>query len=284
MRPSSDSQTPLLATENRSDNDAGSPNGAAAASTSGDPKAAAGDSKSNQQGASSSQSFPKKAGTDISWGTPAGLHPRGPNDENLVIFRKALGINFDLPCGDGATVEEGRKTATGIYRMVVDNRKKKHLYSDLVAALMYLCYFAQIVIGAALTALGPSASRHPAGITLLGAVNTVLAGVLAMIKGSGQPQRLAKDWIEYRKLQDWIEETESLLAVGVVGRNRREVGILVESAFKKYNAVKATEENNREDMYATMPPESLGNRASDELRRPSMDGGKGVADGYPPTS
>lgn len=40
-------------------------------------------------------------------------------------------------------------------------------------------------------------------ITLLGAFNTVIAGVLALVKGQGLPDRWYHDQAEYRKLQDW---------------------------------------------------------------------------------
>ncbi|KAI1846661.1 hypothetical protein JX265_009036 [Neoarthrinium moseri] len=207
---------------------------------------------------------PLKADTNMSWGAPLGLKVRGANDENLIIFRKAVGINWHPKNVDNATLEEGRKSATGIYKSVLDAEQKKNIQHDTVTVLLYFLYFAQVVVGAALTALGPNASQYVVPITLLGAVNTVIAGVLALIKGSGQPQRLGKDQVGYRKVQDWIEETEALLAVGVIGRDRREVGLLVEVAFKKYNAAKASEENNRPDMYVHQPMESLGNRTSSD--------------------
>lgn len=207
---------------------------------------------------------PRKVDTNMSWGMPLGLGVRGPNDENLVIFRKALGINWTKANVDASTLEEGRKSATGVYKCVIDAQTNKHTQHAAMTALLYILYFSQIVVGAALTALGPVAASYTLQITLLGALNTVVAGVLALIKGSGQPQRLGKDQVGYRKLQDWIEETEALLAVGVIGRDRREVGLLVEVAFKKYNAAKASEENNRPDMYINQPMESLGNRTSSD--------------------
>ncbi|KAI5926272.1 hypothetical protein F4810DRAFT_588334 [Camillea tinctor] len=207
---------------------------------------------------------PRKSDTALSWGTPAGLAIRSNNDENLVIFRKALGINYHHDTADGCTLEEGRQSAIGIYRSVIEAQTKLYIQHAVLQAFLYLCYFAQIIIGAALTALGPTASRYEVVITVLGAANTVLAGVLALIKGSGQPQKLGKDRIGFRRLQDWIEETEALLAVGVIGRNRKEVGLLVESAFKRYNAAKASEENNNPEFYVNQPLESLGHQASED--------------------
>lgn len=73
--------------------------------------------------------------------------------------------------------------------------------------------------------------------------------MLALIKGQGLPERLRHDQAEFRKLQDWIEQTEALLAVGVIGRDRKEVGLLIQVAFRKYNAVRQSEENNRNENY-----------------------------------
>lgn len=50
-----------------------------------------------------------------------------------------------------------------------------------------------------------------------------------------------------------IEQTEALLAVGVIGRDRKEVGVLVQTAFKKYNAAKQCEESNLPENYVRSP-------------------------------
>lgn len=118
-----------------------------------------------------------------------------------------------------------------------------------IESLVYASHFLQIIVGASLTALGPSAGDHTITITILGAMNTVVAGVLALVKGQGLPERLRQDKAEFRKLQDWIEQTEALLAVGVIGRDRKEVGLLVQVAFVKYNEAKASEENNVPENY-----------------------------------
>ncbi|KAI1819131.1 hypothetical protein F4861DRAFT_167301 [Xylaria intraflava] len=220
--------------------------------------------KSNQISTPPIGTPPHKVDTEISWGTPVGLPIRSNNDENLVIFRRALGINtHKTSADDSGTLEEGRTTAMGMYRHVIEMQTRKRVQHGLLQAFLYLVYFAQIIIGAALTALGATASQYQTAITVLGVINTVLAGVLALIKGSGQPQRLGKDRIGYRRLQDWIEETEALLAVGVIGRNSREVGLLVESAFKRYNAAKASEENNDPEYYVFHRQEGMGYRPGD---------------------
>ncbi|KAJ2902262.1 uncharacterized protein MKZ38_000803 [Zalerion maritima] len=222
----------------------------------------------------------RKADTNISWGQPAGLPMRGVNDEFLRIFRTAVGINAHMhhsglhgggtPGGNGKNsttifvndtaaspynctpdLEKGRKIATGIYDEVLKHVRARSWQHHTLALFLYFLYFMQILIGAALTALGPEAGKHGISITCLGACNTVIAGLLALIKGQGLPERMRNDEVEFRRLRDWIEETEALLAVGVLGRDRKEVGVLVETAFRKYNAATQSEDDNKPEAYVS---------------------------------
>lgn len=220
-----------------------------------------------------------KADTQIQWPVPLGGHPRLPKDETLIIFRRAVGINSDSAPriqSRSGPLEEGRLEPTGIYRSVLEEQRKRSWQHFAISWSLNLLHFAQVVIGATLTALGPNASDYSVTITVLGAVNTVIAGVLALMKGQGLPERLRKDEMEFRKLQDWIEETEALLATGIIGRDRREVGVLVESAFRKYNSAKLSEENNRPDNYVP-DPGSAHNNKRDRSSSSDTNGGKDIA-------
>ncbi|KUI61657.1 hypothetical protein VP1G_08818 [Cytospora mali] len=215
-----------------------------------------------------------KVDTQIQWPVPLGGHPRLPNDESLVIFRRAIGINSDLAPkanSNSGTIEEGVRKPMGIYRSVLDEQRKRAWQHFAISWALNIVHFAQVVIGATLTALGPNASRFSVAITVLGAINTVIAGVLALMKGQGLPERLHKDEMEFRKLQDWIEETEALLATGIIGRDRREVGVLVESAFRKYNSAKLSEENNRPESY--VPDPGSGNMKNRRSSSPDSNDG-----------
>ncbi|KAF3767177.1 hypothetical protein M406DRAFT_241241, partial [Cryphonectria parasitica EP155] len=190
-----------------------------------------------------------KASTNIQWSQPIGMHIRANSDEPLMVFRRAIGINSDLApksARPGAT-ELGLREPTGVYKNVLREKRRRKAQHFVMSWLLYFIHFAQIVIGATLTALGPNASRYTVPITVLGAINTVIAGVLALMKGQGLPERLHKDETEFRRLQEWIEETEALLVTGVIGKDRRDIGVLVESAFRKYNSAQKSQENNRPD-------------------------------------
>lgn len=180
-----------------------------------------------------------KPDTDLSWAPPAGLPLRDDGDECLLIFRRAVGINNDIAttfAADNSSLEKGRKHASGIYRHILKQKKKKFILHHTLGIILYACHLVQIIVAAILTALGPKAKRYEIAITVLAAVNTIIAGILALLKGSGVIERLAKDEVEFRKLLDWIEETESLVSAGIIGISRKDVGKLVETTFYKYNA------------------------------------------------
>ncbi|KAI1268028.1 hypothetical protein F5Y18DRAFT_424339 [Xylariaceae sp. FL1019] len=215
-----------------------------------------------------------------SWGDPAGLEPRGANDESLIIFRRALGINASSGNGHDfpvQTLEEARKSATGIYKEVVQTLATKRAQHAGLTATVYGAYFAQIVFGAALTALGSRAANHPKAIVVLGAFNTGLAGFLTLIRTAGQPGRLGEQEAEYRKLLDWLEETDALLANGVIGRDKTEVGALVQHAFRKYNAVNSRTSRSENEADMNLPSRLSATRSPAESS--SVEQGRNEARG-----
>tara|TARA_R110002003_G_scaffold13_23_gene1002 strand:+ start:16657 stop:17043 length:387 start_codon:yes stop_codon:yes gene_type:complete len=65
----------------------------------------------------------------------------------------------------------------------------------------------QVVLGAALTGLGASASSHIL-ITVFGALNTIIAGVVAYLKSRGQPMRARMFRDDLDRVVDEIENSE----------------------------------------------------------------------------
>lgn len=68
----------------------------------------------------------------------------------------------------------------------------------------------QLVLSAAITALGASHSSH-ATITGFGAINTVCAGFLTYLKGSGVPHRFKYYASEWKALREYIDQREVCL-------------------------------------------------------------------------
>jgi len=90
---------------------------------------------------------------------------------------------------------------------------------------------------------------HPRAITVLGIVNTSTAGILALLKGQGLPDRLRKDEYQMQKVRDFIDETDVRLELaGDVGEE--DVERLVEQIHEKFNNARDTAEINRPSTYA----------------------------------
>jgi hypothetical protein len=182
---------------------------------------------------------------------PAKPAPFDPNDDNLTKFRKAVGIN--VPYSSADDLESARKAATGIYKEVIDTRITRHRQYRFAEFIFYLALGAEIIIGATLTALGPISELHSQAITILGVVNTSTAGILALLKGQGLPDRLRKDGFEMRKVQDFIEETDIRLSLGDGTFTDDELDDVVQRVFLKYNAARDSTEMNRPESYGHQP-------------------------------
>ncbi len=91
---------------------------------------------------------------------------------------------------------------------------------------------------------------HTTAITVLGIVNSSTAGILALLKGLGLPDRLRKDQFEMQKVQDFIEETETRLAFGLIeDMSQKELDDLVKEVYQRYNVARDTAEMNRPASY-----------------------------------
>jgi hypothetical protein len=73
--------------------------------------------------------------------------------------------------------------------------------------LINTCLGTQIIVAAVLTALGAADGPHSA-VTGLGAINTIIAGFLTYLKGSGLPNRLKYHEIEWKAVREHIEQRE----------------------------------------------------------------------------
>ncbi|KAL8762439.1 MAG: hypothetical protein Q9184_001567 [Pyrenodesmia sp. 2 TL-2023] len=149
----------------------------------------------------------------------------------------------------------------GIYARIVAEERTARFQFYFAASVINTCYFMQIVVAAALTALGASSASNIA-ITVLGATNTVIAGILTYLKGQGLPNRLRMYWNGLRKCREYIEEKErECAAEGWSGEGEEasmDVEKEIETIVKMYHDVRQTAEDNTPDTYLPMQ----GNSAS----------------------
>lgn len=91
-------------------------------------------------------------------------------------------------------------------RTVAQLTSQRRAY-NLSASLNNLLLLSQVILGAALTALGASESSHIL-ITCFGALNTVIAGLIAYWKSRGQPMRARMYRDDLERVVDEIENSE----------------------------------------------------------------------------
>ena len=168
----------------------------------------------------------------------AAVEPERPKSSdnytnNLTRYREAVGISSTY--GDNADLETARTRATGLYKEIIDSQRARTFQYRIVNFLYYFALAVQVIMGAVLSSLGGQAELHKTAITIFGALNASLAGILALLKGQGLPDRFRKDEYNLRLVQDFIEETDMRLAIRGNDITRIELQQLVEQVFEKYH-------------------------------------------------
>lgn len=119
-------------------------------------------------------------------------------------FCRLVGVPpSDLP-PDAPVPHIGPKTLYG--RALKHRRQQGNTYA-ITATISNTLLLSQVILGAAVTALGASASSHVL-ITLFGAANTIIAGVVAYLKSRGQPMRARMYRDDLERVVDEIENSE----------------------------------------------------------------------------
>ncbi|PMD37672.1 hypothetical protein L207DRAFT_432216, partial [Hyaloscypha variabilis F] len=157
-----------------------------------------------------------------------------PNDK-LALFRHLVGITSDKSMGDGRREyfsSDGRRPGAnpGIYARVVRNEQNAKVGYKYFSWLVNGCLGLQIIVAATLTALG-AAGGGRASVTVFGAVNTVFAGILTFLKGSGLPNRLKYYQGEWRKVREYIEQRERDFGLPNCDEDAHRVAEVVESMY-----------------------------------------------------
>ena len=117
-----------------------------------------------------------------------------------------------------------------------------------MASIIEASFLSQIVVAATLTALGAADASYIA-ITVLGSVNTVIAGIQTYLKGQGLPNRLRQYEFGLRKLREYIEDRERDFSHADCTLN---VDHEIADIADMYKAVRQTAEDNTPDNYLPM--------------------------------
>lgn len=147
------------------------------------------------------------------------------------------------------------------------------------ASLNNILLLSQVILGAALTALGASASSHIL-ITIFGATNTIIAGLVAYLKSRGQPMRARMYRDDLERIVDEIENSEVMwrgISAGVHGYDEidtDEVTVRSEVArlTRLYDRAVRLNGMNNPDMYMAGAGGLDGNSSSGLRGRPMPAG------------
>ena len=98
-----------------------------------------------------------------------------------------------------------RGMPNGLYKDVVFEKTKNFYHFHMIYTIQWILLILQIMLGAVLTALGAISMKDKIPITVLAAINTVAAGVLALMHSSGVPDRLLRNKNEYSNVVDYVK-------------------------------------------------------------------------------
>jgi len=99
----------------------------------------------------------------------------------------------------------------GIYGRAIDESLKASVGYNVSTWFINSLYVVQIFVAATITGLA-SYHGHEIPLTVLGAVNAILAGLMALIKGQGLPVRLRRSRDQFQNVMKTIENTERMFA------------------------------------------------------------------------
>ncbi len=195
--------------------------------------------------------------------TSSSIVPGIPNQvpPRLLKFQNLVGICSPNILRANPTVARPAQNE-GVYKRTVDEEARVKLQYAISNYMVNTFFMLQIIVGAALTALG-AAKGPAAAVTFLGAVNTVVAGLLTYLKGQGLPMRLEQNLHLLRTLREYIEAREREF---LEPECALDVDEEIERVTKMYQEVRQTAQDNAPG--TVLPPR--GNITS-LLKKPDID-------------
>ncbi|KAJ4859552.1 hypothetical protein T069G_04540 [Trichoderma breve] len=156
-----------------------------------------------------------------------------PNDK-LLAFRSLTGIDT-VPALSSTGHARRAAPNIGLYFRVVEAEQKAAKSYKIFHIIINFCLGAQIIVGASLTAIGAAdGSRH--AVTGLGAMGTIMAGILTYLKGSGLPDRFKIQENQWRELREHIEQRERELCLIDCTLDAQEEVFIIEDMYNQAKA------------------------------------------------
>ncbi|KAF7193211.1 hypothetical protein HII31_05437 [Pseudocercospora fuligena] len=178
-----------------------------------------------------------------------GIHtPRSLTQDGCNVERIGTGMSTAQPL-----YIRSHKGNIGLYKRAKDEERRSRIAYLLTSYISNFLFMLQILLAATFTALSAYKDSNAVTLTVLGALNTVVAGSLAWQKGQGVPQRYRKAMDQYQALILEIEMTER--SFFDLESNNAAVGLdpRVEQARlqKLFDTAKADQQANYPDLYVS---------------------------------
>jgi hypothetical protein len=129
------------------------------------------------------------------------------NDQSADDYHEQFCKLIGIPPSDLGPKDVQPVPPKSLYGRALQIKKSQQRTYAFTAAISNSLLLSQVVLGAAVTALGASESSHVL-ITLFGALNTIIAGVVAYLKSRGQPMRARMFRDDLERVVDEIENSE----------------------------------------------------------------------------
>ncbi|KAI1334804.1 hypothetical protein F5Y15DRAFT_420424 [Xylariaceae sp. FL0016] len=149
----------------------------------------------------------------------SGAKPSNPDEEKTHrILSHAEWLQFCRGVGvlkDDESEEVVRPTSRlwppngfkdGLYQDVLTEKTKFNYWFHMLSTARWVLMLIQMAVSAVLTALGSVAVSNGVVITTLAAINTCIAGILALLHNSGLPDRYRSDRNEYIKVEEHVKQ------------------------------------------------------------------------------
>ncbi|CAL5867236.1 uncharacterized protein PFLUO_LOCUS1451 [Penicillium psychrofluorescens] len=173
-----------------------------------------------------------------------------PPYDKLLVFRSLTGIDTVPALTEGGHLPRPADNV-GIYTRVVTNETNAGRGYNMFSWMINTCLGIQIVVAAAVTALGAARGPHTA-VTAFGAINTILAGVLTYLRGSGLPDRLKQYQNRWKNIREYIEQREREFCLDGCDLDVQEEIFIVESM---YQSIKDEMETSKSSQSRQQQPE-----------------------------
>lgn len=170
----------------------------------------------------------------------------------------------------------------GIYTSVCDKEIKCKRNYKSFSRVINIALGMQLVVAAALTALGAANGSRSAvrdshrlmiqvltalQVTVFGAINTIIAGFLTYLKGSGLPNRVKYFQHEWTKLREYIEQRERDFSFRVL--TKEHVQSEVEQIRTMYEHVRTDIETNTPDRFVGINNRTMAPPLASSVTRPA---------------